>query len=446
MRKIPLLIFALALVVMLSGTARAEEIDSVVLASDSHYPDALAAGVAANKIGAPLLLTEPGQMPQETLEEIEELNVSRIYIIGGPYAVNEEVEDELAENYEVIRIWGMTRYGTSAAIAEYFWQESSEAILVWDVLGLPAAGNSEIIAKASDLAQAQDAPLLLIPKNVLPEVVSDALVNLSVQGVTLIGDIGSQVEDDLAEMGINVTEKIEGNLTGIKEMIRERVKNLLGKKRPLVVVAVGNWSDLVKAPYRPNGTSRHISSEDQIDALIEEINQENYTRIMVVGKPDLAQTIHDRIIEAGIDSTLLTGRPLRVAKNIMSLEREVIRLRVQLHKLNKNTALLLRKAENLENRAEGIVNSLNATVRKLEQAFVSLNGSAILDNAEQLRERIRDEMSLENFENALAIYKILENQQEQLRLRNVAVLREELNEAISSEKVRPILIRKVVRR
>jgi putative cell wall-binding protein len=156
MKKFLLLISPLVVLLLLSGTANAEEIDSVILASEAHYPDALVAGVAANRIGAPLLLTEPGRMSQETLDEIEGLNVSRIYIIGGPYAVNEGVEDELSGKYTVIRIWGMTRFGTSAAIAEYFWQESSKAVLVWDVLGLPAAGNSEIIAKARDLALGQD--------------------------------------------------------------------------------------------------------------------------------------------------------------------------------------------------------------------------------------------------------------------------------------------------
>ena len=101
MKRLFPIAFALALFFLLSalGSAAAEEIDSVVLASDWHYPDALVAGAAANRIGAPLLLTEPGRMPQETLDEIESLNVSRIYIIGGPYAVTEEVENELKEKW-----------------------------------------------------------------------------------------------------------------------------------------------------------------------------------------------------------------------------------------------------------------------------------------------------------------------------------------------------------
>ncbi len=445
MRKF-LPMFAFALLLLLPGTALAEGgIDSVVLASDWHYPDALVAGVAADKIGAPLLLTKPGQVPRETLDEIEDLNVSKIYIIGGPYAVSEPVESELSEKYEVIRLWGMTRYGTSAAVAEYFWQESSHAVIVWDILGIPVLENSRIIAKARDLAQAYDAPLLLIHRNIIPEVVSDALINLSVQDVTLVGDVGSRVEKDLDGMGINVTERIEGGISDMIEEMKERIKDKIGKNRPLVVIAIGNWSDLIRVPYRPNGTSRHISSEDQIDTLIEEINRENYTRIYIVGKPDLAETIYSRLAEAGINATLVSGRPYEVAASVMRLERAVIRLRIQLHKLSRNVTLLLMKAENLEERAEGLVNSLNATVRRLEQAFVSLNGSAIMERAEQLRDKIRGNLSLKNYENALAAYKILENHYEQLRLRNIESLRAEITEAISREKLGPILIRRAAR-
>jgi hypothetical protein len=282
--------------------------------------------------------------------------------------------------------------------------------------------------------------------NILPEAVSDALINLSVQEVTLVGDTGTQVEDDLAEMGITVTEKIEGNLTGIRQEIRERVKNLLGRKIPLLVVAVGNWSDLLKVPYRPNGTSRHISSEDQIDTLIGEINQENYTRIMIVGNPALAQTIYDRLAGAGINATLITGRPLKVAARIMRLEREIIRLRVRLHRLTRNVAALARRARNLEARASEIVNSLNATARKLVNANVRLKNTAIVQRAVTLRDTIREKLNAENYEDALESYKILENEQEQLRLRNIAVLRAEVTKAISREKIRPVLIRSIARR
>ncbi len=310
MKEKLLMTFVLVLMVSVASAA-AEEIDSVILTTTNHYPDSIVAAVTANKIGAPVLLTSPGELDEETAAEIESLAPDTIYIIGGVNAISEDVETSLAEDYEVVRIWGLTRFGTAAELAEYFWEDSSRAILAWDVFGLAEEGEHELLSEVKDLAIQDDLPVLLTRKNELPEQVVNALVNLSVESVILVGNVGSGVTDALEELGIEVEEHIKGaDEEGTEERVRERVKEKLMTRteRPLVVVAIGDWSDSIKAPYQPNGTSRHITSEAQIDDLITEIEEMNYSRIKIVGKPDLAQTVYDRLTEAGIDSELISAR------------------------------------------------------------------------------------------------------------------------------------------
>ncbi|KAB7745688.1 hypothetical protein GA707_07240 [Nostocoides sp. F2B08] len=62
---------------------------TVFLASGVNFPDALAGGPTAARVGAPLLLTEPDCVPRPTLDEIERLGAERVVVLGGLLAVSE---------------------------------------------------------------------------------------------------------------------------------------------------------------------------------------------------------------------------------------------------------------------------------------------------------------------------------------------------------------------
>ncbi len=353
-----LMAFVLTALLFTAASAAAEEIDSVILTTDNHYPDSIVAAVTANKIGAPVLLTSPGELDNDTLAEIEELSPETIYIVGGPAAISEDVESTLAGSYNVVRIWGVTRFGTAAELALYFWEDAPKAVLAWDVLGLADEGEYELLSEVKDLAIQEDLPVLLTKKNEIPEQVVEALVNLSVDSVILVGNVGSGVTDTLEELGIEVDEHIMGEDTeGTCDRVRERVKEKIRTRteRPLVVVAIGGWSDSIKAPYQPNGTSRHITSEDQIDDLIAEIEEMNYTRIKIVGKPELAQAVYDRLTEAGIDAELITWRKASaVAAEIARKNLERIKARQDAMR-TRLQAMFRARVQGLQDDMDGLV-------------------------------------------------------------------------------------------
>jgi putative cell wall-binding protein len=412
-----LICFSLAFLVA-SVSAAAEEIEAVVLTTSANYPDTLVAAVAAEKIGAPLLLTDRNALATETKSEIESLGVSSIYIVGGPEVIASTLEDELGENYSITRLWGMTRYGTGVEVATFFWEESAKAVLVWDKLSTPALGNSEMVSQAKELAIDEGAPLMLINKNFIPEQTVSALENLSVQEVILIGNVAGSVTAALGDLGITVAEHIKGDTPNetrglLKEKLKVRIKAKVANrmKDSLVVVAVGNWEDTVKAPYMPNGTSRHISSADQIDDLIAEINENNFSRIAIVGKPELARIIYDNLTEAGINSTLISGRAAAVATAIVQREKAAIRRRAAAAAATMNRLFAARiNTTNLEERSQNIIERAEALLDTLR----NVNKTRILDELNRIRDAMLDHIEDGNYTKAWLLYKNVDSRASRL--------------------------------
>jgi len=103
--------------------------DNVVVArsdtgwDDGHeqFPDALAGSLLAQSKDAPLLLTKKDSLHPQTEQAINDLGASKVYILGGPAAVSEDVEAEilaLAGVNEVERVFGANRFETAVQIAE----------------------------------------------------------------------------------------------------------------------------------------------------------------------------------------------------------------------------------------------------------------------------------------------------------------------------------------
>ncbi len=103
-----------------SRRTHAEGCDIVYVARADAFADALAGGVAAALAGAPVLLTWPTRVPPATVAELQRLDPSRIYLLGGELAADSGVEATL-NGYArrgVERVFGQTRYDTAARISQ----------------------------------------------------------------------------------------------------------------------------------------------------------------------------------------------------------------------------------------------------------------------------------------------------------------------------------------
>jgi len=93
--------------------------DNVILVSGEDFPDALAGTTLAGFKDAPVLLTAKDSLSSETLAELKRLKANNIYILGGTSVISKSVEDLLARDYTVTRIFGPSRYETAVKIGQF---------------------------------------------------------------------------------------------------------------------------------------------------------------------------------------------------------------------------------------------------------------------------------------------------------------------------------------
>ena len=95
--------------------------DSVVLARDNNYPDALAGGPLAAAKNGPLLLNPSAGLDQRVEAEIKRALPSgkTVYLLGGVSAQGQAVEDRLRNlGYQVVRFAGADRFETAIKVAD----------------------------------------------------------------------------------------------------------------------------------------------------------------------------------------------------------------------------------------------------------------------------------------------------------------------------------------
>ncbi|MEJ8752283.1 cell wall-binding repeat-containing protein [Lagierella sp. ICN-221743] len=131
---------------------------TVVLANGYSFIDALPGGVLANSASGTLLLTNQGEIPKETMDEINRINPNVIYILGGNSSISEDTEEKLKQYVDnVIRLGGKNRYETSELISEEISKHT-------DVNGYLVASEVADAVASSSLAKG-DKPLILVNNN-----------------------------------------------------------------------------------------------------------------------------------------------------------------------------------------------------------------------------------------------------------------------------------------
>lgn len=179
---------------------------TVVLASGSNYPDALAAASLAGAYDAPIVLTEPNSLSVDAADMIEQLSPNVIYVVGGEAAVSKAAVDTAAyyaaDGCKVFRIAGDTRLETSLAIAKRVRQKSPAS----DTLIVATGFNYADALSVSPFAFAYKSPIFLCGSNGLS---ADAISYISGAGfkrAILVGGtaaVPERIEHQLTSAGIS---------------------------------------------------------------------------------------------------------------------------------------------------------------------------------------------------------------------------------------------------
>ena len=191
-------------------------LSSVVLVSGERWTDAVVAAPVAGSLGAPVLMTPPGELRTDALRFLQRTGVVDAVVIGpeasgaahGPgRGVGAAVLTELSDaGISAQRVTGRDRYATSVAAAEQV--TSGE---------MPGKGRTAIVASGEIFADALVAgpfaargihPVLLSAPDELPAAVASYLGAGDIEHVVVMGGIAAlsaEVEEAITDLGLEVT-------------------------------------------------------------------------------------------------------------------------------------------------------------------------------------------------------------------------------------------------
>lgn len=193
---------------------------TVVLATGTNFPDALAGGPLAYQEDAPILLTQGNSLNAATKTEIERLGASKVIILGKEGAVSAGVSNELKKmGLSIDRIGGSDRFDTAAQIAKRL--KSDKAVLA-------NGRNFPDALSIAPYASRNGIPILLTDKDDLPSVTKQALTGkkstIIAGGTGVVSDkVKSQLPEptryggkDRYDTGRNIISNLAmGQTTGI---------------------------------------------------------------------------------------------------------------------------------------------------------------------------------------------------------------------------------------
>jgi len=158
-----------------------DQSDYAILAYGENYPDALSAAPLAKKYDAPILLTSGNNLPTVTKNTLTNLQVKSVFIIGGTGVIPSSIDSELQSmQISVTRIAGHDRYDTAIKVAQQL--PSPTEIFVVTGEDYPDA------LSITPIASLKQEPIILIPKDYLPESVKTYLTVNNISKTYVVGD------------------------------------------------------------------------------------------------------------------------------------------------------------------------------------------------------------------------------------------------------------------
>lgn len=187
-----------------------------IVANGEGYADALCATPLAKAKNAPILLTYGNSLNQNVLDQLKNLKVEHVIVVGGTGVVPDSVVDEIkAQVSDVQRLGGQDRYETSVKIADALGTKPTKAVVA------SGEGYADALS-AGPAAAINGIPILLTTQNTLPDAETNYLkANSNITATYVIGETGSvsdSVKDSLpSPTRLGGADRYETNIAVLKE-------------------------------------------------------------------------------------------------------------------------------------------------------------------------------------------------------------------------------------
>jgi putative cell wall-binding protein len=170
----------------ISANTFAPGVPVAYIATGKNFPDALAGVAAAGAVGGPILLSQPDQLPAETVAELNRLSPGRIVVLGASGVVSDAVLAALDAHTggTVTRLAGSDRYATAVAVSTGTFASGKTVFIATGATFPDALGGGPV-------AGALPGPLLLVPASGVPASVAGELQRLDPDRVVILGGTGA---------------------------------------------------------------------------------------------------------------------------------------------------------------------------------------------------------------------------------------------------------------
>lgn len=249
-----------------------ESAGTVIIANGYNYVDALAASSLAAAIESPILLTDAGNLPAQTINEVQRLRATKAIILGGERTINSSVQNKLNDlGLETVRIGGQDRFETSELIFEELKRYSE----IFEVM----IATNEIDALASSPVRSTNIPLLLINKNSPSSFVS----NLNLKKTVIGGEL--QIDNNLFNR-IKADKRISGSNRYETAAI---MAGMIDSKTAIIVNSENLVDAFTASSYATKNNYPILLSNNKKadDKTKEHIIKTGYQKLILIGGPSV---------------------------------------------------------------------------------------------------------------------------------------------------------------
>lgn len=196
-----------------------KDADTCIIASGENFADSLSIGAFATKNGYPIVLVQKDKINDVTKQALKNSKIKKCYIVGGEKSVSKSLEKDLPQVTE--RIAGNDRYETSLKIADKFYKDAQGAFLASGEVFADSLAINPIAAKFG-------VPLILTPKDKLPQKTQEYLDNSKIIQVAIIGGektVSKQIQQQLGKTNPNVATSVKFTYTKDGKKITRELTN-----------------------------------------------------------------------------------------------------------------------------------------------------------------------------------------------------------------------------
>jgi putative cell wall-binding protein len=279
----------------LSAASFAPGVPVVYVSTGATFPDALAAGPAATKLGGPVLLVATNRIPSATAIELRRLRPGRIIVAGGPAVVSSTVLSGLRSYAgSVSRQAGSDRFSTAAAVSAATFGPGVPVLYVATGLNFPDA------LAGGPASGMHGGPVLLVETHSIPAATARELQRLKPGRIVVAGGasvVSNAVLAALRAYATTVSRQSGGDRYATAVAISV-ANHKAGAAGVVYIATARTFPDaLAAAPVagRDRGPVLLVSPTSLPASVAAELKRLSPNRVVIVGG---ASTVSDSVVRA----------------------------------------------------------------------------------------------------------------------------------------------------